>query len=136
MGWTMAFNIKAEWAFDFQFWPVTVAVRLDLFQIIGFFFVIFDVAIFGPYTAYLKFLCDSEKKKKAAGKVGKFAKGGAYHITVEFSEDWEFKFQRAVRTLKRDPRIPDGLNIMCQKRNGSIVGVKVDPPGLYNADGP
>merc|ERR1711988_1762419 len=70
MGFSFAFGLKLEWAFKFQFWPITQAVCLDMFQLSAFFFFIYD-KFFSFYAGYLKYFASEEMKKEQAGRVGK-----------------------------------------------------------------
>lgn len=62
-GFGIFFNVKLEWAFDFRFWPIQMAINLDIFQIVSLAFFAFDL-VFSAFTARLKL----EKKFGGADK--------------------------------------------------------------------
>lgn len=70
MGFTFLLGFKLEWAFKFQFWPITQAICLDLFQLSAFCYFIFD-KFFAAFVGYLKYYASDEMKRKQAGKLGK-----------------------------------------------------------------
>mmetsp|Transcript_14021 Transcript_14021/g.22064 ORF Transcript_14021/g.22064 Transcript_14021/m.22064 type:complete len:508 (+) Transcript_14021:32-1555(+) len=72
-GFTMAFNIKLEWAFQFKFWPLALAVKLDMFQIFALLFIVWDQA-FGIFANYYKYIADEDDRQEAAGIFGQAAK--------------------------------------------------------------
>jgi len=69
-GFSMIMNIKVEWAFKFEFWPLNVAVNLDMFQLFCFIFFTYDL-FFSALAGYFKYFASEHAKKKQAGDVGK-----------------------------------------------------------------
>lgn len=69
MGFSFAFGLKLEWAFKFQFWPLSQAICLDMFQLSAFCFSFYDKC-FAAFAGYLKYFASEPTKLKQAGKFG------------------------------------------------------------------
>merc|ERR1712176_1265733 len=81
LGLSMLLNVKMEWAFKFKFWPLDLAVKLDLLQLSCFLFFTYD-AFFSAYASYLKKIAANSTKIEQAGCLGKM-----FAQTIRISPD-------------------------------------------------
>lgn len=66
-GFSMIFNVKVEWAFKFEFWPLKLAVSLDMLQLFCFLFFTYDL-FFSAILSYYKYVADEDSRKEQVGR--------------------------------------------------------------------
>jgi hypothetical protein len=72
-GFSMLFNVKVEWAFKIEFWPLQVAVNLDMLQLFCFLFFTYDL-FFSAIVNYYKYMADPDVRQDQAGWLGEKTK--------------------------------------------------------------
>lgn len=125
MGFSFALGLKLEWAFRFQFWPITQAVCLDMFQLSAFFFFIID-KFFNAYAGYLKYFASEEMKQTQAGRFAQFF--SKKKITCDLQKcsacrgPWEYDEDQKIQIDENGKRIFSGLEgTWVEKKKGQRV---------------
>merc|ERR1711998_445148 len=68
-GFSMLFNVKVEWAFKIEFWPLQLAVNLDMLQLFCFLFFTYDL-FFSAIVNYYKYIADEDDRTYQSGWLG------------------------------------------------------------------